>query len=153
MPPLGNSEVTGCDNGGGISGGGSPRSRRSVTRRSESICRADEASEILSRRFSRVSIPSRARRMSDCSSWRDRANRRRFSDNADKGTSFGCDEGAGIISKGMSFKFDLDIVSVLGIGIGEGGVSSFLTSFFATVSRSDCFRLPGHIFHHFVPEV
>ena len=125
----------GDDDGGGVSGAGSPRSRRSVTRRSESICRADEASEILSRRSSRVSIPSRARRMSDCSSCRDRANRRRFSDKDDKGTSFDGDVGG--------------TLSVVGIGIG---VSSFLTCS-ATVSVVNCFRLPGHIFHHFVPEV
>ena len=41
-------------------GGGSPLSLRRATRLSESICRAVDASWIVSRRVSRVSMPSRA---------------------------------------------------------------------------------------------
>jgi hypothetical protein len=68
-----------------ITGAGSPLACRIVTTRCESICLAVEAAVIESRRVSRVSIPSRARRMSDCSNCRERARRRRFSDNADRG--------------------------------------------------------------------
>jgi hypothetical protein len=57
-----------------------------VARRSESIALAEDARVIFSRRDSRVSIPSRAVRMSDWRSCSERASRRRFSDNEDNGT-------------------------------------------------------------------
>ena len=68
-----------------MGGGGSPRAFRRVIRLSESASRVLDASDIISRRDSRVSMPSLARRMSDCRSWRDLANRRRFSDSDDRG--------------------------------------------------------------------
>jgi hypothetical protein len=68
-----------------MTGGGSPLACRNVRARWESMCRAVEAAVIASRRVSRVSIPSRARRMSDWRRDRDRARRRRFSERADRG--------------------------------------------------------------------
>jgi hypothetical protein len=48
-----------------ICGGGSPRARRRLTRLSESIWRAVLARLMFSRRDSRVSMPCRAKRISD----------------------------------------------------------------------------------------
>ena len=70
--------------------------RRSTARRSDSTARAVEARFIVSRRVSRVSIPSRARRMSDWRSCSERARRNLFSDNDDRdfvGNDFGGDDG------------------------------------------------------------
>jgi hypothetical protein len=58
--------------------------------------RAVDASEIVSSLDSRVSIPSRARRMSDWRSWRDRASRSRFSERAERGGGSFCGEVEGI---------------------------------------------------------
>jgi hypothetical protein len=48
---------------------------------------------MFSRRVSRVSIPSRARRMSDWRSCRERARRRRFSESVERGAEVSALEG------------------------------------------------------------
>lgn len=70
---------------------------------------------MFSSRVSRVSMPSRARRMSDWRSWRERARRRRFSERVDRGTVVSAFEGRRVDFVGEDggffegdFKIDLE---------------------------------------------
>jgi hypothetical protein len=78
------SSIAGGADGKVMMGGGSPRCLRAMSVRSVSSWRVREASDIRSRRDSRVSIPSRAWRMSDWRRERERASRRRFSERVER---------------------------------------------------------------------
>ena len=78
---------------------------------------------MFSRRVSRVSMPSRARRMSDWRSWRERARRRRFSERVDRGAVVSALEGRRVDFVGEDGVFEGDFKIDLGgdaLGVREG---------------------------------